>query len=115
MKFNVKRTHTYALYDDSIKEFKERMLRYLENEMEEDGELNEGEKFPYTIADISDDIVYEALADTVQIVFADGDFGYSGIQFDDYFDTISLDFDEDDVRECVYEAVANFRDEMEGN
>lgn len=113
MKFNVERKATYNLDDLSVKKFKTRMLEYRENEMHEDGTLLENEKFPYTIDDISDDIVHEALAETIQDAFGNSECsGYTGVSFDDYFSTIFLDFTEEDVRDCVCEAVANWIDSL---
>lgn len=112
MKFNVVKRSTFTLYEESIKAFKEKMIQYLKNEMEEDGKLEDDEKFPYTIEDISDDIVEESISDIIQDVF-ENDYDDSGIIFDDYFRTISFDFNEEDVRDCIYEAVANWRTEME--
>ncbi|MBQ7818561.1 MAG: hypothetical protein IJ341_02570 [Bacteroidales bacterium] len=113
MKFNVVRKSTYTLEDSSVEKFKKKMLAYREDEMREDGTLLESEKFPYTIEDISDDIVHEALAETIQEVFDSPNCErYTGILFDDYFETIALDFTEVDVRDCVREAVANWMDSL---
>ena len=114
MKFNVVKTKTYTISDDEIKSFKDAMLEYLEEEMMESGELGEDEKIPYTVDDIPDKIVKDVLAKAVQDSFDDDYYG-CGIQFDSYFDTISLNVYEEDVRDCVYEAVANWRTEMEAN
>lgn len=112
MEFNVVKRNTYKLTEPSLESFKERMLEYLEDEMYESGELREDESFPYTINDIPNNIVEEILSDTIQCAFEE-DYGYSGIEFDDYFNTISLECGEDDVSDAVYEAVALWRDKME--
>lgn len=109
MKFNVIKKATYTLDEMSITKFKTKMLECCENEMREDGTLSENEEFPYTINDISDEIVRNALADTIQNVFEENE-DYTGITFD--FDQIYLDFTEEDVRDCVYEAVANWMDAL---
>lgn len=109
MKFKVVKTKTYTLEDRELRAFKEKMLEYYMNEEEVDS-------IPYTIDDIADDFVRDALADTVQNAFSDlGEFDvfYSGIQFDDFNNTITFNFDEDDISDCVYEAVAVWRDLME--
>lgn len=106
MEFDVVKRSTYRLTQPSLELFKERMIERLEEEME-------CEDFPYTINDISDSIVREALADVVQDAFECDSYSYSGVEFDDYFGTISLDCGEDDVSDAVYEAVALWRNKME--
>lgn len=113
MKFNVQRTAIYTFGPDSLYAFKATMLDYLEEEMRNDGTLKENEKFPYTIDNISDDIVSESLADAIQEAFNNVGYGYSGFEFDDYFGTVFINGFEDDVTDCVYEAVANWRTKME--
>ena len=113
MKFNVQRTATYTLGEESLGAFKRKMLEYFEEEMYEDGTLKENEKFSYTIEDIPNDIVSEALADAIQEAFDDPNYSHSGFEFDDYFGTVFINSFEDDVSDCVYEAVANWREEME--
>lgn len=113
MKFNVRKSKTFTLEEDSIKTFKEKMLERLEEELYEDGTLKQDDVFLYTIEDISDDIVEKALAESIQDAFEDPGYVYSGFAFDDYFNTVSIYSIEDDVRDCVYEAVANWRTEME--
>lgn len=113
MKFNVRRSKTFTLEEDSIKMFKEEMLNRLEEEMYEDGILKEDDAFPYTIEDISDDIVEKALAESIQYAFEDIDYSHSGIEFDTYFDTVFISDIKDDVSDCVAEAIANWRTEME--
>ena len=106
MEFNVVKKSTYRLTQPSLESFKERMIERLEEEME-------CEDFPYTIDDISDDLVREALTDVVQDAFECCDYCHSGVEFDDYFGTISLDCGEDDVSDAIYEAMALWRDQME--
>ena len=113
MRFDVKRRASYTLDKESIKAFKESMLEYLEEEMCEAGELKEDEEFVYTIEDISDDIVKVALTDAIQCAFEDSAYYQGGIHFDDYFESVWLDCSEEDVRDCIYEAVAAWREEME--
>lgn len=114
MKFNVIKRRTYKLNEPSLERFKERMLEYLEDEMYESGELREDEKFPYTINDIPIDVIQEVLSEAIQCAFEEDDgYSYSGIEFDDYFQIISLECGEDDVSDAVYEAVALWRDKME--
>lgn len=113
MKFNVVKRHTYKLTSPSLESFKERMLEYLEEEMYDSGELKENESCPYTIDDIPLDVVQEALLDTVQCAFDEDGYYHGGVEFDDYFNTISLDCGEDDVSDAVYEAIALWRDKME--
>lgn len=113
MIFTVKRQATYKLDKESLKAFKESMLEYLEEEMCEAGELKEDEEFVYTIEDISDDIVKVALTDAIQCAFEDCEYYQGGVYFDGYFDSVWLDCSEEDIRDCVYEAVAAWRDEME--
>lgn len=108
MKFNVVKRATYTLDDKEIIKFKQEMLEYYEEE-----NLEEGEECPYTVADIPDKIVEEVLAVAIQCVFEDDDYYCSGIDFEPYFNSISLDFYEEGVRDCVYEAVANWITEME--
>ena len=106
MEFSVIRKNTYRLTQPSLESFKKTMLERFEEEME-------CEDFHYTINDISDDIVREALADCIQDAFECGDSCCSGVWFDDYFNTISLECGEDDVSDAVYEAMALWRDKME--
>lgn len=106
MEFNVVKRNTYRLTQPSLESFKEKMIERLEEDME-------CEIFPYTINDISDSIVREALMDVVQDAFECSNYSYSGVEFDDYFGTISLECGEDDVSDAVYEAVALWRDKME--
>lgn len=113
MKFNVVHKETYKLTEPSLESFKVRMLEYLEEEMYDSGELMEDEYFPYTINDISDDIVREALTDVIQDAFECIDCYKGGVYFDDYFSSVSLECGEDDVSDAVYEAVALWRDKME--
>lgn len=113
MRFDVKRRSSYILDKESIKAFKERMLEYLEEEMYEAEELKEDEKLPYTVEDISDDIVRDALTDAIQYAFEDSEYYQGGVHFDGYFDSVWLDCSEEDIRDCIYEAVANWRTEME--
>lgn len=113
MKFNVHRSTTYTLEKDSIEMFKRTMLERLEAEMYEDGTLKENEEFPYTIEDIPYDIVQEALADAIQEAFEEPSCAYSGFVFDEYFGTVFISDMEEDVSDCVYEAIANWRMKME--
>lgn len=113
MRFDVKRRASYTLTNESIKAFKTAMLEYLEEEMYDSGELREDEGFPYTINDISDDIVREALTDVIQDAFEYNDCYQGGVYFDDYFGSVSLECGEDDVSDAVYEAVALLRTKME--
>jgi hypothetical protein len=108
MKFNVVKRATYTISDDEIRDFKKAMLEYYEEE-----NLEEGEECPYTIDDIPDKIVEEVLADVVQCAFEEDDYYCSGVDFEPYFNSIHLDFYEEGVRDCVYEAVANWITEME--
>jgi hypothetical protein len=113
MKFNVVHKETYKLTEPSLESFKERILEHLEEEMYDSGELREDEDFPYTINDISDDIVRESLAVVIQDAFECNYCYQGGVYFDDYFGSVSLDCGEDDVSDAVYEAVALWRDKME--
>lgn len=113
MKFNVVCKRTYTVSNDEIKSFKEAMLEYLEEEMIESDELGEGEQLPYTIDDIPDKIVEKVLAEVIQDAFDGDDYYCSGVNFDEYFGSITLNVYEEGVRDCVYEAVANWRTEME--
>ena len=113
MKFNVVCRRTYTISNDEIEAFKTAMLEYLEEEMVESGELGENEKLPYTIDDIPDKIVEEILAETIQNAFDGDDYYCSGVNFDEYFGSVSLNVYEEGVRDCVYEAVGNWKTEME--
>ena len=114
MKFDVVRKESYTLSNDEIIDFKKAMLEYLKEEMCECGELEENQDFPYTISDIPDHIIEEVLAKEVQGIYEDSDDYYcSGIYFNNYLKSIFLDCDEEGVRDCIYEAVANWRTEME--
>lgn len=113
MRFDVKRRASYTLTDESIKAFKTAMLEYLEDEMRDVEELKEDEIFSYTIDDISDDIIREPLADVIQSAFEDYECYSGGVYFDDYFNSVSLECSEDDVKDAVYEAVALWRYKME--
>ena len=108
MKFNVVRRASYTIDDEQIIKFKQEMLEYYEEEY-----LDEDEELSYTIDDISDEIVEKVLGDTLQRIFEDGDDYDHGINFDNYFDSVSLDFYEEGVRECVHEAVQNWIERME--
>ena len=113
MIFTVKRQATYKLDKESLKAFKESMLEYLKGEMYEAEELKEDEDFTYTVEDISDDIVEEALQYAIQGAFEDPQYYQGGITLDDYFESVGLDCSEEDVRDCIYEAVALWREDME--
>ena len=113
MIFTVKRQATYKLDKESLKAFKEGMLAYLEDEMYEAEELKENEDFTYIIEDIPDDIVEEALKHAIQDAFEDPQYYQGGITLDDYFESVGLDCSEEDVRDCIYEAVALWREEIE--
>lgn len=115
MTFKVQKTDTYEIYSESIKKFKEAMLERLADEMIESGELDEDKRFSYTIEDIPDKIVLEALKVTVQDAYDNLNTAYaycSGVKFDDYFNSISLDCSEEDVRDCIYEAAAEWKKEL---
>lgn len=113
MRFDVKRRASYTLTGESIKAFKTAMLKYLEDEMLDAEELKEDETFPYTIDDISDDIIREPLGSLIQDAFEDCEYYIGGVHFDDYFDSVWLDCGDDDVSDAVDEAVALWRDKME--
>lgn len=109
MKFNLVRRVTYTIDNEQIIKFKQKMLEYYEEEY-----LDEDEELSYTIVDIPDRIIKKVLADTLQCIFEDGDYYCYGIKFDDYFDSVTLDFYEEGVRECVHEAVDSWIETMEG-
>lgn len=113
MFFSVTRKAKYELDDIQIEQFKTKMLEYLENEMWDSGELEGNCKFPYTVADIPNNIVKEVLYDVIQSAFEEPDYYNGGVHFDDYFGTVSLECGEDDVSDAIHEAVANWRAEME--
>lgn len=108
MKFHVVRKASYTIDNEQIIKFKQEMLEYYEEEY-----LDEDEELSYTLEDISDEIVEKVLADTLQCIFEDGDYYCYGIKFDDYFDSVSLDFYEEGVRECIREAVDSWIETME--
>lgn len=109
MKFNVYRSAAYTLEKDSIEMFKRTMIEYLEEEMYEDGILKDNEKLPYTIEDIPDYIVEDALKDAIQYAFEELGYADSEFVFDDYFNSVFISDIKDDVRDCVYEAIANWK------
>ena len=113
MKFNVVKRQTYKLNVSSLKAFKKTVLEYLEDEMYDSGELKENETFPYTVDDIPEDIIQEVLLDVIQYAFDEDGCYHGGVEFDDYFNIISLECGEDDISDAVYEAVALWRDKME--
>jgi hypothetical protein len=103
MKFDVIRRASYTLDKDSVKAFKQRMVERIEEEMEDD-------KFACTLEDISDDIIREPLANLIQEAFED--YG-NGVHFDDYFGSVWLDCGEDDVSDCIDEAIDAWISEKE--
>jgi hypothetical protein len=112
MKFNVRRSKTFTLEENSIIIFKDEMLARLEEELYENGTLKEGDRFPCTFEDISDDIVEKALAEAIQYAFEEPGYVYSGFAFDECFNTVSIYSIEDDVKDCIYEALENWRKEI---
>ena len=95
MEVKVVKTRIYSVAEVSINKFKEKMLDY-------------DEENTCTIEDIPDEIVRETIADAVQDAF-ENDYCYSGFEFNDYFGTVYLDFAEDDVSDCVYEAIDKWK------
>ena len=100
MKFDVQRKTSYKLTKYSLERFKERMIECLE-------EWGEGNK--YSIEDISDDIVEAALKDAIQDAFEDCEYYQGGITFDDYFKEVFLDCGEEDVYDCICDAVEKLK------
>jgi hypothetical protein len=102
--FKVNKTASYTVNDNHINMFKGAVVKLLNEEDEEEN---------FKIEDISDNIVCEVLQDLIQKSFqacCPSNRGDTGVIFDDYFETISFDFCEEDVIDTVYEAAALVRD-----
>ena len=96
----VKRVEQYTVNELEVLKFKNAVAHYLNEE-------DENENF--TANDISDGIVQEILNEAIQSAYQEDD-GSSGITFDEYFKTISINCTSEDVTDAVYEAAALVRD-----
>lgn len=96
----VKRVEQYTVNELEVLKFKNAVAHYLNEE-------DENENF--TANDISDSIVQEILNEAIQSAYQEDD-GSSGITFDEYFKTISINCTSEDVTDAVYEAAALVRD-----
>ena len=114
MSFSVKNSSTYTITRGSVDKFKETMLEYMEEAMVEADELGEDETFSYTVEDIPDKIVEKALAAGVKDAYKNlnNPYLHSGFRFDDYFNSVHIECFEEDVYDCVYNAVAAWRTEL---
>lgn len=102
-------TLEYRLDDSKIEEFRNKVLEYIQDELEEDGE-----EVDITLDDIPIKKVKEYLNRELPNVIAemkDSSYGGWGIELDTYFNSISFNFyDGDVIRDMVQECA----DEIKG-
>lgn len=94
--------YEYILNDEEIEIFRNKVLENIQNYFEEIDENNK-----ITINDISFEVIKNYLKETLPEYIkeskSDYNSGYSGIVCDGYFNTISFNYYEDDVRELISE------------
>lgn len=88
--------YEYTIRDEEVKKFRQKVFEHIQMELENDD---------ITIDVVSTEVVESYLRATVPVIIEDNIYGYgrSGVEFDNYFNTISFDYDEEDVHEMVYE------------
>jgi len=97
LKINIKLSLIYDLPHEQVNVFKQKVFEYIQEKYEESN-------MAYT--DISDEFIANFLqTEVAEIVALDlqGEYQCGGINCDDYFKTISLDYYGEDVRELVRE------------
>lgn len=100
MEIKVSKKMAYRVEEDTIKKFKEKMLEYLKNEEDNSS---------YTIDDIPDSVITEVLAEAIDEL-EDIDCYYSCLIIDNYFNTISIDFTEDDIIDYICDAIYKWKE-----
>ena len=99
----------YSINDSEIARFKERVLECIQEEIDEECQMS--------LDDISNEIIEEFLNDSVPDIIEDSYKGYgrSGIEFDNYFNTISFDYCSEDISDLVHEIAQQIYDNREEN
>lgn len=105
MEIKVSKSKTYRVEEDTIKKFKEKMLEYY-NDLKEISDSSEEPAL--TVDDIPDTVITEVLAEAINEL-EDMDCYYSCLIIDNYFNTVSIDFTEDDITDYLYEAVYKWK------
>ena len=99
MKVTTTITLNYNISDSEIEEFRSRVLRRIQEELDENSKL--------TLDDISKEATEKFLSEALPDIIAEDVTGnngcYSGVVVDTYFNSISFDYCEEDVSELVYE------------
>ena len=102
MEIKVNILYKYNLSDKTIEEFRNKVLENIQDNFEE---IDDNKKI--TIEDISIEIIKEflqrELPEYISESKRDDCVSYSGIYCDGYFNNISFNYYEEDVRELVYE------------
>ena len=102
-------TFEYRLDDDQVEQFRDKVLECIQDELEE-----LGEKTTVTLDDVPTESVKEYLNRELPNIIDEIKQGYcygGGVEFDDYFGTISLDYYGDDVRCMIRECAEEIREE----
>lgn len=104
-------TFEHRLEDSTIAEFKNRVLQRIKEELTEfDRECT------LALDNIPDKIITDFLKDAIPDVIEDSYRGYSrnsGVEIDDYFETISFDYCGEDVSDWVQEIADQIIADME--
>lgn len=104
-------TFEHRLEDSTIAEFKSRVLERIKAELAEfDRECI------ITLDDIPNEVITDFLKDAIPDVIEDSYRGYgrnSGVEIDDYFETISFDYCGEDVRDWVQDVAEQIIADME--
>ena len=98
-------TLEYRLEDREIEEFRNKVLEYIQYELEEE---------TITIDDIPAEKIKEYLSSELPNIIEEIKQGYcdsSGVKLDDYFNTISLDYYDEDTRYMIQECANEIRKE----
>ena len=98
-------TLEYRLEDREIDEFRNKVLEYIQDELEEE---------TITIDDIPTEKIKEYLRSELPNIIEEIKQGYcdsSGVKLDDYFNTISLDYYDEDIRDMIQECANKIRKE----
>ena len=100
MKIDVLVKYEYNIAEEEIERMKSKILENIQNDFEDEDDINK-----ITINDISIDIIKEYLSSELPEYIKESkngyDSGYSGVVCDDYFNTITLNYYEEDVNELI--------------
>lgn len=100
MKIDVLVKYEYNIAEEEIERMRNKVLENIQNDFEDEDDINK-----ITINDISIDIIKEYLSSELPEYIKESkngyDSGYSGVVCDDYFNTVTFNYYEEDINELI--------------